>query len=270
MADAFLTIELEGIDEDGGNVRFGEFIHELSAVRNALKRTQRLVLKTDTDAIEYKVVNLSHSSPARITVSISSTDPVYKDQPKRISRRFTYGLAAVRQNHRYARNIDTKTLEIFRDISAPTKKHVSRITVTGEGNRSVQIDKKFEHNVSRLLEVDQVERDEIVGRVERADIHGKNVFDIYPVLGSPKVRCTTPFSMREEVLTLLGKTISVDGWTQYRKDQDFPHAMKVIKIYPRQSDQDLPKMADLHGMAPDATDGLSGEDFIRKLRDAHW
>ena len=57
--DALITVEMEGIEADGGNVRLGEFIEELTAIKNALRRTERLVVKIDAQVVDYKIVNLS-------------------------------------------------------------------------------------------------------------------------------------------------------------------------------------------------------------------
>jgi hypothetical protein len=228
MADALITIKLEG--EDDGDLRLGEFIEELSGIRNALKRTQRLVLKSDAQAVDYKVVNLTHSSPATVTVAITSRDPVYADTPRRISRRFTSTLRLVRTAHRYAERIDTKTLEAFKSISSPTNKHVARITVTGERNQSVEIDRQFDRSLSRLLDGDERERDELVGRVERVDIHNKNQFDIYPAVGPERVRCSAPNGLQDQVISAIGKTVSVAGWALYRKDAPFPYACELKRF----------------------------------------
>ena len=163
-----------------------------------------------------------------------------------------------------------KTLEAFQSITSPTKKHVSKITVTGERNQTVQIDQQFDRSLKRLLEGDESELDEIIGRVERVDIHNKNQFDIYPAVGPERVRCSAPKSLQDQVISAIGKTVSVAGWALYRKDSPFPHAMRVEEIHSRRSDHELPTMESMHGIAPDATGGLSGEDFVRKLRNAYW
>jgi hypothetical protein len=271
MADAEITIELEGIPEDGGDVRLGEFIEELNAIRSALRLTERQVVRSDAQAVDYKIVNLSHSSPATVTIGMTSRDPVYKDTPRRISRRFTSSLRLVRQGHRYASRLDTRTLEAFQGITAPTKKHIARLKVTGERNHSVHIDQQFERSLARLLEGDESERDEIIGRIERVDIHGKNQFDMYPIIGSPRIRCTAPGRLQKAIFAAIGRTVAVDGWALYRKDSPFPYAMKVEAVgEPMAGDDELPTMADLRGIAPDATGGEKPEDFIRELRDASW
>lgn len=270
MADSFINVQIEGIDEDGGAVRFADFIEELTAIRNALRQTERVVVKSDEKAVDYRIVKMSQASPANITIKIASRDPVYSQTPRKISRRFTTSLRMVRRSHRYAEAIDSRTLETFKGINAPTRKHIKSVIVTGENNRSVQIDSQFERSLQRLLEGDERERDEIVGKLERLDIHGKTQFDIYPLIGPARIRCSAPKALYEKIVASVGKWVAVDGWAIYRKDSIFPYAMKVEDILPRKPDSELPLMSSLHGIAPDATDGKSPEEFVRELRDAHW
>lgn len=270
LAEERITVVMEGVVEDGGDVRLGEFIEELTAIKNALKQTERLVVKSEAQAVNYRIVSLSHSSPTSVTVGITSREPVYHQAPRQIAKRFTTNLRMVRRAHRYATHLDQRTLESFQGIIAPTKKHLSRITVTGEGSQSVQIDSQFERSLARLLEGDETERDEIVGKVERLDIHNKTQFTIFPLIGAQRIQCSAPKRLYEKIVNSVGQWVSVDGWALYRKDSPFPYAMKVEDIFPRKKDEDLPLMSSIHGTAPGATNGESAEDFIRELRDAHW
>ena len=145
---------------------------------------------------------------------------------------------------------------------------MGQLTVIGDRNQAVPIDKEFDRSLQRLLEGDEKERDEIVGRLERLDIHNKTQFDIYPLIGSSRIRCTAPKRLYGKVVASAGRWVTVDGWALYRKDSPFPYAMTVEDISPRKNDEELPLMSSLHGIAPGATNGESGEDFIRGLRDA--
>ncbi len=270
MPDAFITVELEGDEATGGDLQLGQFIEELNAIRNALRQTERIVLRREENAVRYRVTGLSHSSPAKVTIGISSREPAYVNMPRRISRQFTYSLAIVRRRHRYAERLDVKSLEAFKAIAAPATKHGIRLVVSADQNRAIRIDKEFDMRVTQLLIGDERERDELVGRVERVDIHNKNVFDIFPVIGPSRVRCSAPRRLQNKIVAAIDKTVLVEGWALYRKDAAFPYAMKVEDIHPRRPDDELPTMQSMHGIAPDATGGLSAEEFVRKLRDAYW
>jgi hypothetical protein len=270
MADASITIQLEGSEANGGDLQLSEFINELSAIKNALRLTEKTVLDRAEHSVVYRVTNLSHSSPARVTISVSSKEPIYRDVPRRITRRFTTALSAVRRNHRYAERLDIKTLEAFKAIASPATKHDLKVLVLSEGSRPISIDRDFDRKISRLIAATEEERDQLFGRIERVDIHNKNVFDIYPTVGPDRVRCTASLRLLGQVLSAVGKKVAVDGWALYRKGEPFPHGMRVenIEIYP--SDEELPKLQQLHGIALDATDGRSSEEFVRELRDARW
>jgi len=166
MADAFITVELEGDDASGGDLQLGEFIDELTAIRNALRQTERIVLRREENAVRYRVTGLSHSSPSKVTIAISSREPAYTALPRRISRRFASSLRVVRKNHRYAERLDLRTLETFKAIASPTTKRGIRLLVSNEQNQSVKIDKDFDVQVTRLIAGDERERDELVGRVD--------------------------------------------------------------------------------------------------------
>jgi len=270
MADAFITVQLEGDEEAGGDLQLSQFIEELTAIRNALRQTERVVLKREENAVRYKVTNLTHSSPAKVTIAISSREPAYRDVPARISRRFASSLDVVRRNHRYAERLDLRTLETFKAIASPAIKNGIRVMVTTSLNRTVRLDRDFDISLTRLIAGDERERDELVGRVERVDIHNKNMFDIYPVIGPDRVRCNAPRRLQSAIVAAIGKTVSVEGVALYRKDSAFPYAMRVEAIHSRRTDDELPTMQSMHGLAPEATDGVSGEEFVRKLRNADW
>lgn len=270
MADSFIKIQIEGVAEDSGDIRLGDFIEELTAVRNALRQTERVVIRSDERAVDFKIVKLTQSSPAEVTIKVVSRDPSFSHAPRNITRRFTTSLRMVRRGHRYAASLDSKTLETFQALNAPTKKHLSRVTVSGEHAQSVSIDQQFDRGLNRILSVDYRERDEILGRLERLNIHNTTQFDIYPPLGSSRIRCTAPKRLYQKILGGVGQWVLVDGWALYQKDSPFPYAMTVEDINPKTKDEDLPTMSGLHGIAPDATDGKSAEDFVRELRDAHW
>jgi hypothetical protein len=55
MADAFIIVELEGDEAAGGDLQLGQFIEELTAIRNALRQTERTVLRRDEYAVRYRV-----------------------------------------------------------------------------------------------------------------------------------------------------------------------------------------------------------------------
>jgi hypothetical protein len=269
MPEERITVEMEGSDADGGDVRLSEFIDELNAVQSALRHTQQWVTP-DPSPVSYRVIELSHSSPSRVTIGIIARTPVHSDTPRIISRRFAYALQTVRRKHRYSQNVDPQVLESFTRVTLPLDKNMKSIKVLRNQESAIRIDRQFALNLKEILMNEYEEMDEIVGTIEALNIHDKAQFHIYPPIGPAKILCRAPVSLRTEVSNNAGKKVAVGGWAMYRKDAPFPHTIRVESITPLPSDDELPRLSDLHGIAPDATKGANPEDFVRGLRDARW
>jgi len=269
MDEERITIELEGKDEESGVLRLNDFIAELHALSVALRRTQQEVTD-DPNSVSYRVAALSYASPYRVTVAIAPKTSIHKATPSRIARRFTSSLRMVKSNHRYARNIDPDVLDSFKALTAPVSKGVKSVKVFRDNEKEVRIDHGFSRNLDLLRISEQSERDEICGRLEQLNIHNRNQFHIYPMIGPKRILCKAPVRLRGEIIASVGSRVMVEGTAHYRKDAPFPHEMDVTDIYPLPSDDKLPKLSDLHGIAPNATGELSPEDFIREFRNARW
>jgi hypothetical protein len=271
MAEELVTLELEGRDELDGEVRLSDFIAELKALRTALYRTQEEVTE-EANVVEYRVASLSHASPYKVTIGIRSITPSHTMTPRKIARRFTASLAAVRRNHRYAQRLAPETLDSFKALVAPVGTKFKSAKVYMPTKPQIKIDQSFARNLEKLTMNEQSERDEIIGRLEQLNIHDRNynLFRIYPALGPKFITCRARGSLREKIAANAGRRISVQGTAHYRKDAPFPHEMSVLDIDPLPLDDSLPRLSDLHGIAPDATGELSPEDFVREFRDANW
>lgn len=267
MAEELITIELEGRDEVFGEVRLSDFITELNALKVSLSRTQQEVTD-DEKAVEYRVAGLSYASPYRVTVGIRSIAPAHAGTPRRIARRFTASLRAVRTNHRYARRVDPDTLESFKALTSP--KGVKSVKVYMAEKPQVKLDSAFSRHLEQLTETAYSEFDEIAGRLEQVNIHNRNQFHIYPSIGARRLFCKATSGLRQDIIDSVGKRVRVEGKAHYRRDAQFPHEMSVMKISSIPTDDKLPRLSDLFGIAPNATGGEAPEDFIREFRNGNW
>ena len=91
---------------------------------------------------------------------------------------------------------------------------------------------------------------------------------IYPVIGPRRVTCQFPDSLRKHVIGALDGYVTLFGRLKTKTWNRFPHAVEVEALELHPSVDDLPKLRDLSGMAPDLTHGLSTEDFLARVRDA--
>ena len=69
MAGTRIAVQIRATPSDDGDVRFGGFLEQLNAVRKALSETERIVTQgEDTQAVDFKVVDLRHSNPALVVL----------------------------------------------------------------------------------------------------------------------------------------------------------------------------------------------------------
>ena len=103
----------------------------------------------------------------------------------------------------------------------------------------------------------------LVGRIESINAHGdRREFRLYPQVGPDRILCRFPVSLVEAVGKAFFKRVTVFGWLKYKRGAKHPHLINVTEIYIHKSPDRLPKMADLRGIAPDITGGLSSENFV--------
>jgi transcriptional regulator with XRE-family HTH domain len=109
----------------------------------------------------------------------------------------------------------------------------------------------------------------ISGWLDKINIHrDENVFNIYPIVGPAKgVPCKFGKALEHEAVQAVSKFVDVWGRLEYNPVDSFPQEVNVHKIEVRPDRDGLPKLADLRGVAPEATGEKLSEDFIGDLRD---
>jgi len=106
------------------------------------------------------------------------------------------------------------------------------------------------------------------GTLELLNINKKNsLFNLYPVVGATKIICDFPSTLLQKAIAAIDHYVNVVGQYKYKSGQPHPYYVKVtdIEIYP--DEKELPSLFDLRGIAPNASNNLSSEDFIREMRD---
>ena len=67
----------------------------------------------------------------------------------------------------------------------------------------------------------------------------------------------------------LGMRIEVTGIFKYKVNAPYAHLAEVEDLIVLPLDDELPTFKDLFGIDPEMTNGLSSEDYIRKVRSAN-
>ena len=108
------------------------------------------------------------------------------------------------------------------------------------------------------------------GRIEAISFHTLPYgFTLYPIVGPQRVRCNFPPKQKNEAIAAIDKYVTVFGTLKYRHKSIYPHEIDVEHIETPPPEETLPRLSELKGIAPDLTQGLTPEDYVRKNRDLY-
>ena len=137
---------------------------------------------------------------------------------------------------------------------------------------------EFNQFVSQIIEwqMDKTKTSDLDDEIIESTMNGtfellminqkNNLFNLYPVVGGKKILCDFPKNLLQKAISAVDHYVSISGQYHYKYGHPYPYYVKVteIEIYP--DENQLPNLFDLRGIAPNATNGLSSEDFVRKRR----
>ncbi len=262
--DDHITLVVEGLPEDDGQVRLAAFLSELQHLNATLNRLDRDA-NAGRAASYFCITELSYNSPARVTIDPHPlpgqppTGLIVIESLNRISAALASGGDLL--------DLDAELLEDIRNLARPVGTTVKSATLLFNDSR-IDLSQQIVSRVDAALAVDEECEGFLQGNLEQINLHlGANTFQIYPDVGPKKVSCHFPASLYDEAVSAVGRKVEVFGTLCYRARMDFPHQIAVTSIDAHPPESDLPDWDDLRGRAPDATGGLSSEAFVRELRD---
>ena len=271
-----ITIELVGSTEDHDDIRLQDLIDQLGAIDAALRQTETMLSGAEP-SLYYRVVALSHSSPTRIAIEpVRGRDATTRVHPRSVVREFGLSLNRLQRARKPPKKMPISTVRAYGEIGSSLTKNVRRLKIitppqkTDEQQLEINIESNFNAHITELLEAeDTVARGSVTGWLDRVSLRMRNQFEIYPSFGQPKIQCTFPDELLEEIRRALGHFVTVDGEVRYKPWGEFPHSVQAVHIDVHESDTKLPSLDSVRGMAPGATDEAP-EDFIAKLRYESW
>jgi len=260
-----ITFRLEGSPTDKGKVRFGEFKDFLKNLDSCLRETDLSVSGSGKLSVYYRIIGLKAESATITLEAVPYSDE--GDIAEEVLDKFATGLDYIQKRKQLPRGYNFELIEKFKQLAEPLRKNVEQIEVI-HSNITTTITKQLEANIEAILGEDIKSDGSIAGFLDVVNVHEKNRFYIYPLVGPKKIVCEFPSEMLDTVRKALKSYVSVAGTLRYKKQETFPHQVdaKEIEIYP--SEEELPTLESLRGMAPKATGGLGSVEFIRKIRNA--
>lgn len=266
MAIQRITIQLKGSPSDDEHLQLQDFIDQLSEIKRLLRDVEQYVTKGAKKKVTYKVIDLKHNSPATVVLqaeSIDATSSVVANTVVDTLRQIQQGKDP---------GLPGALLESFKSLALP-KSRVSELLIVTD-NTPVEVTDKVVTEVDRMMGQDLVSLGSITGKLEYLNVHRGSRFRIYPPLGPAWIVCEFPREMLPTILAAIEKSTSgfaeVYGEIHYRGRDLEPYLIKVNHVETLDYDASSPTLFDIKGIAPEATNGLTSDEFVRRLRDGDW
>lgn len=253
-----LTITLEGLPEEKGNVRLNEFVFVLDKIRSALVHANYHL--TGQRRGVFHVSHLSHNSPA--TASIQN-----REETPELFSVFGTALASVGDGSA-AKLIGYPALEDILDVTKRVlQRRIDKIFVNGIA--STDFDADFAARIQKELTPTETCYGTVEGILEALNLHaGANRFTIFPVSVERGITCYIPESLHDTAIRAVRHKVAVTGKLKFRPRDMLPSEVDVEDMTTFPPDSELPTFADLRGMAPQMTGDKSTEEYLAEIRDA--
>lgn len=261
-----VTLTLEGLHAKDGHADLDTFVFAVRDFRDALRAIERELYDGSKPALEFRVVDLRHTSPATVTIEAFAR-PGRPDLRDRWMARVNDTLQSV-PHPEASEALSFKVLGEVKQLSGKVGSKLAALRIETPQSRLV-LDREIHSKVADLVTAFREYRTEQKGTLDTIDFHaGTNRFVIYPANGLPaRVQCVFPERMADEAAKAIRQPVIVSGLGRFRHKTYFPTAINVEALTVLPSDADLPTLQSLRGIENNIPDGSSSEKLIAEIRD---
>jgi hypothetical protein len=264
VAENLITLIVEGIEREKGDVRLDVFLAELRLLHQALAHVDEKIANGERNS-HFAVVGLSHSSPSAIAVE-PRANRGRQDVSKQIVSTLAHVIESIDSGN-IGEDIDYELLMDLRGLVAPVGNQLRSATLKVNGG-AYDLTREFAMKIELHLEQQEVCIGTMEGMLERINVHDDaNMFTIYPDVGPKSVSCYFPVELVDVALGAAKRRVAVTGTMRYRKFAPYPYQIRATDMDIYDLEDALPTFDDLRGIAPDATGDERAADFIAKFRD---
>jgi hypothetical protein len=223
MATNQLSLQIEGTEENDGNVTLTVLLKQLESFRKAVIETDRIV--TGGQSLDFLVTDLRHSSPAFCAISgkPKKNQDQNRNRSDEVFRKLYSGIVAIQEKRDVPKDYDFETLSAYREMTGYFGKGVSRLWIGNDG-KQYRISPVLSQDVEVILGPDIIEEGCVTGYLHQLNIHANMIFHVYSVVpGVPKLTCRFPLQLRHEVVSAVDQYVTVYGALKYKSISQFPY-----------------------------------------------
>lgn len=239
-----VTLELEGLPAEGGHVRVSDFAAQVQRLNRVLSAIDESL--SGTSSLTFRVVGLSHSSPAQVVVGAFPRNPDL-DVSGILASQFLETVISLNSDAPLER-ADADVLSAIRDLARPAGKSLSAVHIL-RGEKRAVLGPDTVSRIDGMLAPERQYPGKLAGMLEYLNIHGaKNLFRIYPDVGPKRVDCEFSNALTTSAVEAVGHFVMVHGTLHEREIARFPHRLVVSSIVVQPSADEAPRLIDLLGI----------------------
>ncbi len=262
-----ITFHIEGIDKDDGDVRLNVFIDQLTVFKKLLNAADSIVSKKRKPTAYYKITDLSHNSPAALTMSGEPLDDG-NDYTEETVKYVVDGLRQIRTQKVAPDDASENFINCTNDLLNGLSDKYSRMWLDTSEGSTVNLDIDLAKAIKGLLSGYITSFGTIKGEIETFAGHKEPYhFNLYHPLGGQAIKCIFKKELKDLAGKAVNKNVTVTGMLRYRPEKYLPYECHVKEIHIHPLDSELPTLGSIGGIAPHATGETDTLDFIRKVRD---
>ncbi len=259
-----ITLCLEGVDTDRKQIRLDDFLAELHALRDALSCVDREANGKVT--LYYRIIDLSHSSPATVTIQpvvkeSLRRDAKYRNSPAVVHNRFFDSLHSIRFKNDRIENTSEQTIDAFKELISGLGTAYSSGAICNDGAK-VPLDAEMSENVDNLIKPVFVSRGSVMGQLLSISFARGSKFYLYPKIGPASIACIFGAGIERQAMRCVKRNVRVFGEKQFRPNSGLPFRVNVTKIEELKTPRAFVKLEDNRAIY----NGLPAHESIEKDR----
>ncbi len=149
MSSNRLKIQIVGRPEDNEDVRFDDFLNQLTAVKKALTEVDRVVTNGG-ESVYYRVVDLNHSSTAAVVLEAVPVNQQEADNSEIVLEKFLTGISLIQAQKVAPDDFDYNVLQALKQITTPVGSKIAEMIFSSNGT-SVPLSNGFAQSIDNLI-----------------------------------------------------------------------------------------------------------------------
>lgn len=260
-----LTIHIEGIQSDGGDIRLSVFVRKLDEFRSALQETDKYLYGINKNTVEFLVSDLTHKSPAAVSIHMLPNGEVMAHQDQ-IFKYISSLIAEITSGKYRPATASYYLLNKLNELTSGVGEKFSAMWLSYKNEVSAVISKETQENLRDLLSKQYTALGSVKGRVEVYHGHGKeNFFYVYPMIGE-RVKCFFGATLRELASKAVEQNVTVSGELKYLEGEFFPSELYAHTIEIHDPDDKLQTLSGLIGIAEKSEMSQTSAELVKSLR----